>query len=131
MKPGARLIDALGGEPVEGSVVVVESGAVTFAGRAGDLPSEPGTRVLDANGAVIMPGIIDCHVHLGGTSLPDEIGWVLEPDPYKPSPWSGRWARCIGTGQSVSAHRTHLRGTTVAAMIGDPRVVARWRDVSR
>jgi imidazolonepropionase-like amidohydrolase len=65
---GATLIDGTGGAPVPDRSVVVEDGriaAVTAAGvaRAG--------RVVDLGGLTLLPGLINCHVHLCLGAEPD------------------------------------------------------------
>jgi imidazolonepropionase-like amidohydrolase len=69
---GARLIDGSGAEPVAGRAVVVEGDrivAVTEAARA------PRGQRLDCAGLTLLPGIINCHVHLA-------LG--AEADPVRP-----------------------------------------------
>jgi len=61
---GARLIDGRGGDPIESSTVVVADGrfAVAQSSRAARLPR--GVRRVDVSGLTLLPGLIDCHVHL-------------------------------------------------------------------
>jgi imidazolonepropionase len=50
---------------VQGAVVVIEGGVVTFAGPAAEAPPAPaGAAVLNAQGNAALPGLIDCHTHL-------------------------------------------------------------------
>lgn len=60
------LIDGRGGEPVPGGAVLVEAGLVRWAGPASDIPAELpyGTRRVDVRSDAILPGFIDCHVHM-------------------------------------------------------------------
>lgn len=51
------------GPPVEEAVVAVESGIITYAGRADDAPDQTGERI-DCGGAAVMPGFVDSHTHL-------------------------------------------------------------------
>lgn len=60
---GGQLIDGLGGDPIRNGVVVVDDGRIVTAGPVGSVPKPAGARILDTNGATILPGIIDCHVH--------------------------------------------------------------------
>jgi imidazolonepropionase-like amidohydrolase len=60
---GARLIDGTGRPPVEDAVVVVRAGRITAAGSRQSTPIPAGTRVLDASGATIAPGLWDMHAH--------------------------------------------------------------------
>lgn len=62
---GARLYDGTGAAAVDGSVVIVEDGRISWAGTAGDAPGAgPADTLIDASGMSIMPGLIDSHVHL-------------------------------------------------------------------
>ncbi|WP_171171966.1 amidohydrolase family protein [Streptomyces sp. I05A-00742] len=59
------LIDGTGGDPVPGGAVLVEDGYVQWAGPGDRLPELPeGTRRIDVAGDAILPGFIDCHVHM-------------------------------------------------------------------
>lgn len=60
----ARIIDGLGGEPFEGSVLI-EDGRIRSIVRKGGtaLDSEPAVRI-DAAGMTLMPGLIDSHCHI-------------------------------------------------------------------
>ncbi|RKS10458.1 imidazolonepropionase-like amidohydrolase [Nocardiopsis sp. Huas11] len=60
------LIDGTGAQPVADAAVVVEDGAIVYAGPAARTPaSPPGERVVELGGRVLLPGFIDTHVHLG------------------------------------------------------------------
>jgi len=60
---GGRLIDGNGGDPVpRASVLVDDDGRIVAAGT-GVAPPRDAT-VVDVSGATVMPGMIDCHVHL-------------------------------------------------------------------
>jgi len=58
---GGRLIDGLGGDPVENATVVIEGGRIRTVGKDTRVPR--GAEVIDAAGRTVLPGIIDCHVH--------------------------------------------------------------------
>ncbi|MBI2492012.1 MAG: amidohydrolase family protein, partial [Candidatus Rokubacteria bacterium] len=62
---GALLIDCTGADPVEGAAVVVEGDHIKDVlpnGRVGPLPGPVTT--LDCQGAALMPGLTDAHVHI-------------------------------------------------------------------
>ncbi len=56
------LIDGTGKDPVRNAVIVVEGDSITAIRTNGRLPR--GATVLDASHFTVMPGMIDCHVHL-------------------------------------------------------------------
>jgi len=62
---GARFLDGRSETPIDGDVLVVgDDGRIASIGRGrGGVPD--GATVLDAAGATVVPGLIDCHVHIG------------------------------------------------------------------
>jgi imidazolonepropionase-like amidohydrolase len=56
----ARLFDGTGAPVREGVSVVVEDGYIESIGT--DVPG--GARIIDLQGRLLMPGLIDCHTHL-------------------------------------------------------------------
>jgi imidazolonepropionase-like amidohydrolase len=60
---GARVIDGLGGDPIEKGAIVIEDGRIAAVGKDTAVSVPRGANVLDAAGRTVLPGIIDCHVH--------------------------------------------------------------------
>ena len=58
---GARIIDGTGAEPVRGRSVVVEKGVITAVVEDARAPRGNG---VDLAGHTLLPGLINCHVHL-------------------------------------------------------------------
>ena len=56
------LIDGTGADPVRNATIVIEGNAITAVNADGDIPRD--AEVIDAAGMTVMPGMIDCHVHL-------------------------------------------------------------------
>lgn len=59
---GATVIDGTGHAPMEKTTVLVEDGRISAVGREMAVP-ETAQRV-DASGRFLLPGMIDCHVHV-------------------------------------------------------------------
>lgn len=66
---GATVVDGTGGPPEGPRDVVVEKGRIVEIVRAGQ---GRGDRVIDAEGAWVMPGLIDAHTHLGDPGVPPD-----------------------------------------------------------
>jgi len=63
IKPAA-VIDGTGRPARQAEAVVVEDGSIAWIGRAADLGEAVGAEAVDAPDATLLPGLIDCHVHL-------------------------------------------------------------------
>ena len=63
---GARLIDGTGADPVENATVVIEGDGIVAAGSGEAINLPHDAAVIEAHGMTLMPGLIDCHVHLAG-----------------------------------------------------------------
>jgi imidazolonepropionase-like amidohydrolase len=57
-----RLIDGSGTDPLSNAVLIVEGSMITEVGENLSIPQ--GAQVLDASNRIVMPGLIDGHVHL-------------------------------------------------------------------
>ncbi len=66
---GATLIDGTGAAPVSGRAVVVQDGRIHAVVAERDAPSD---KTLRLDGLTLLPGLINCHVHLcfGGEADP-------------------------------------------------------------
>ena len=63
---GAKLVDGTGAAPVENTIVVVRGDRIAAAGPATDVEVPDDATILDATGQVLMPGLVDLHIHYGG-----------------------------------------------------------------
>jgi imidazolonepropionase-like amidohydrolase len=61
---GATLWDGTGRPPVPNAVTLVRHDRILCAGAAGECIVPAGSRVIDARGRYLIPGLIDSHVHL-------------------------------------------------------------------
>ncbi len=69
----AALIDGSGGDPVRPAIILVQDGRITAAGSKVEIPA--GAEMIDLPGATLLPGFIDCHVHLPGRHIGEGLNW--------------------------------------------------------
>lgn len=132
---GATLIYGTGAEPVRGRAVVVEGGRISAVVPEGRHPAD--TTVLRLDGLTLLPGLINCHVHLclGG-----------EADPVKTlgedSPATTAIKAVIRARQTVEAGVTTVRDlggrdgvalavrdAVKAGLVPGPRILAAARGI--
>jgi imidazolonepropionase-like amidohydrolase len=75
------LLDPATGETVREAVVVVEDGHVRAAGRRASISVPADSEQIDASGLTILPGLIDCHVHLVNLGEGIDMGRMLTTPP--------------------------------------------------
>ena len=73
---GDALLNPATGELTREAVVIIEDGRVTRAGKRDGVPVPRDAELIDANGLTLLPGLIDCHVHL--TSLGEGLDFARE-----------------------------------------------------
>jgi imidazolonepropionase-like amidohydrolase/Tol biopolymer transport system component len=62
---GARLVTMKGEEVLERGDVLVANNRIAAVGPVGTVAMPAGTKVIDAHGKTIVPGLVDIHAHLG------------------------------------------------------------------
>ncbi len=73
---GATLIDGTGHDPISNAAILIEDGRIRAVGARGTVTVPQGARVIEAEGMTLLPGLIDCHVHLAmrsGMSMTDRV----------------------------------------------------------
>jgi imidazolonepropionase-like amidohydrolase len=78
-----RLIDGVSSDVLEDALLEADdSGVITYAGSAATAPpARPGVAELDGNGGTLLPGLFDCHTHLGMPSDRSILEVALLSDP--------------------------------------------------
>ena len=61
----ARIITMKGDEVIQKGTIVVDRNRIVSVGAADQVTVPAGTKIIDAEGKTIMPGIVDVHAHLG------------------------------------------------------------------
>jgi len=60
---GGALIDGTGADPLPDAVVTIREGRIAAVGPRAQIDVPAGVRVIDVDGATILPGFINAHVH--------------------------------------------------------------------
>jgi imidazolonepropionase-like amidohydrolase len=132
---GGTLIDGRGGEPLAQGALLVESGRIAFAGSMTDAHLSGAELVVDAEGATILPGLIDCHLHLAGILHPDPVAWMLESGRQQAIVAAADAQALLSAGVTtvceVSRNGIHLRRLIDHGYITGPKVLPCGPGISR
>src|SRR3954465_12942272 len=72
------LVDGTGSAARRGVQIYVRDGRIAEVGAAGDVPHD--AEVLDFSDDAVVPGLIDCHVHLAFSAGPNPLADLLAED---------------------------------------------------
>lgn len=133
-----KLIDGRGGAPLSDAVIVIEGEKIVAVGAR--LPIPAGAELIDLGGETVLPGFIDCHVHLTGRVI-GEGEWQnarVRDLPQEDAIRGVRNARLtleagFTTVRNVGAHDFSdiaLRDAIVEGLVPGPRIVAAGHAVS-
>src|SRR5919201_3050431 len=75
-----RVIDGRGGVH-ERATVVIEDTRILSLDATGRAPLPPAARKVDLGGMTLLPGLIDCHVHLCLGAEPDVVQTIRDESP--------------------------------------------------
>jgi imidazolonepropionase-like amidohydrolase len=127
-----RLFDATGDNVRENVIIVVEDDRIKSVASAADLKIPAGAKVIDLSQATVLPGLIDCHTHLGARA--DRYNEIYN---FKDTPFSHAFAAVVNARNTLEAGFTSvrdvgsdpflavdLRNSINEGLIVGPRVVA-------
>lgn len=63
---GQKLIDGTGNKPIENPAILIQGSKIAAVGRQGEItiPTSENITKLDYGDKTLLPGLIDCHVHI-------------------------------------------------------------------
>jgi imidazolonepropionase-like amidohydrolase len=139
---GGTLIDGRGGAPVPGTTVVVREGRLAAIRTRGSTSEAKrgsagaGLQEIDASGLVLMPGLMDCHLHLTGLKSHDPVDWITEPNHLQAMRTVAEARRLLEHGFTTvrsagSRFDVDLRQAIAEGTLIGPRIVAAGLGISR
>jgi len=73
-----RIIDGTGKEPISDGVIVINGNKIEEIGSKTKIQIPKDAKVIAAEDGTIMPGLIDAHMHLMGTTGLNSLLWAIE-----------------------------------------------------
>ncbi|WP_433855061.1 amidohydrolase family protein [Streptomyces kronopolitis] len=129
-----RVLTGPAGRTIRDGAVLVEADVITAVGTEAELAAivEPAVRRLRCPGATVLPGLIDCHVHLAFDAGPDPVGAVAKAAPDAlAAAMADRAARFLDAGVTTvrdlgdrDALALALREAIASGTAPGPRVLA-------
>jgi len=101
-----RILDSTS-RVIENGLIAIKNGTITYVGDLGKAPKFTAERVLDGNGKLAMPGLINCHTHVAMTlfrglaeDIPltkwlNEAIWPLEEKLRSDDVYTGALLGCV------------------------------------
>jgi imidazolonepropionase-like amidohydrolase len=133
-----RLFDGASDKMRENVVIVVQDDRIQSVGAAGSVSIPAGAAVIDLSRATVLPGLIDCHTHLG--SRADRYDEIYH---FKDTPFSHAFAAVVHARKTLEAGFTSvrdvgslpflavdLRNSINEGLVPGPRIVASGPGIS-
>jgi imidazolonepropionase-like amidohydrolase len=105
---GGMLLDGYEVPPIHHAAVLIEGDRIVWVGKAADAKIPPDAVVIDTSGRVMMPGLIDLHVHLkniGHGSYDRWDPWIMDRN-------------LLEKVNAISAKQLLMAGVTTAVDLG-------------
>ncbi len=126
-----RLFDGSNAEPLPRPLVFIEDGRIARVGQQQLTPLPDGIEIIDLPGATLMPGLIDCHIHLIFDGSAEPVPHLLaESDHHALLRMSAQAAAMLNAGITTARDlgcRSHLdldvRGAIAEGIIAGPRLL--------
>ena len=105
---GGTVVDLEGKAPIENAVILVEGERIAAIGAAGSVAIPDGAIQVDAKGTLLIPGLMNMHVHLG-LILPGKMAAEL----------ANESEAALALRMAASARETLQAGVTTIRLPGD------------
>lgn len=99
-----RLFDATSDNIRENMVIVIVGDRIQSVGQASTVTIPSGANVIDLSHATVLPGLIDCHTHLGARA--DRYDEIYN---FKDTPFDSAFAGVVNARKTLEAGFTSVR----------------------
>lgn len=108
---------------IENAVVCIDAGTISYVGPMNDAPASPAdAEIIDAEGKLLTPGLIDCHTHLvWAGSRADEFAQRLHGVSYAD-------IAAKGGGIAATVRATRAASEDELVQVSTPRLTALMRE---
>lgn len=114
------LIDGTGSEPVPEAVVLIQNGKILLAGPSSEVTIPDGFEIIDVQGATILPGFINAHVH-GAYNLEKLRTWASEGVTTVRDLGAGSWPAPFHIRDQAALDPQYARLVSGGVMITAPK----------
>ena len=97
-------VDATSDTVRENVVIAIEDDRIKSVSSPADIKIPPGAKVIDLSQATVLPGLIDCHTHLG--SRADRYNEIYN---FKDTPFDHAFAAVLNARKTLEAGFTSVR----------------------
>ena len=74
---GGQVIDGTGAAAIQNGLVLIEGDRISYAGDGKGITVPPGAKVIEGDGASVLPGLMDVHVHISLNAPSDLVRELL------------------------------------------------------
>jgi imidazolonepropionase-like amidohydrolase len=99
-----RVFDATSDSVRTNAVIVVDGDKIQKIGSAGEIPIPAGAEVIDLSADTVLPGLIDCHTHLGARA--DRYNPIYD---FRDTPFDSAFAAVVNARKTLDAGFTSVR----------------------
>ena len=131
---GVTVIDGTGKEPRPDMSVTVDNGIISAVEKAHSFVQDRDLKIFDADGMFLLPGLIDTHIHLSG-STGDELEAILINNRVRTMQSVAHAQQILKAGftsvRDISWNGLYLKRIFRKRILAGPRIVACGPGLSR